>query len=181
MESGMDEKEKQMAAMLGDWMDGAGTIGPEAGSQLAEAAETALLIDAALGGGPELNPVFSDTLRARIIKNSARPRALSSRRASRSVWVRYAVAAVLFFSIAPTGIWTFMDRQEKLKMELVEKYDSMYVPYKVRVAEGTGETDTMQALSSRRLQATEDIARQWNSRRAERFFFNSSWERSSGK
>jgi len=177
----MDDKEKKMAAMLGDWMDGAGKIGPEAGSELAEAAETALLIDAALGGGPELNPVFADTLRARIVKSSAPRHSTRARRASNSIWLRYAVAAVLFFSIAPTGIWTFMDRQEKLKMELVEKYDSMYVPYKVRVAEGTGETDTMQALSRRRLQATEDIARQWNFRRAERFFFNSSWERSSGK
>ncbi|HPI75139.1 MAG TPA: hypothetical protein PLK80_00265 [bacterium] len=177
----MDEQEKQMAVMLGDWMDGAGTVGPGAASELAEAAETALLIDAALGGGPELNPAFSDTLRARIIRGSSRPRSLPSRRASRSIWVRYAVAAVLFFSIAPTGIWTFMDRQEKLKMELVEKYDSMYMPYKNRVAEGSGETDTLQALSRRRVEATEDIARQWNSRRAERFFINNSWERSSGK
>ncbi|HOC91770.1 MAG TPA: hypothetical protein PKH33_05330 [bacterium] len=177
----MDEQEKQMAAMLGDWMDGAGTVGPGAASELAEAAETALLIDVALGGGPELNPAFSDTLRARIVRSSSRPRSLPSRRASRSIWVRYAVAAVLFFSIAPTGIWTFMDRQEKLKMELVEKYDSMYMPYKNRVAEGSGEPDTLQALSRRRVEATEDIARQWNSRRAERFFINNSWERSSGK
>jgi hypothetical protein len=134
-----EEKEKQLAARLGDIIDGKPRSGDKCGPEnadLLDAAEAAAAISGTLGEGPEQNPVFSDTLRARLVRETrkkAAPAASPARRRARSsaqkrVWVQFAVAASFFLFFLPT-LFVLRDFHYRYRMELLEKYDKMYVPF----------------------------------------------------
>ncbi len=119
-----EEREKQLASRLGELMDG--RPGPDAPPEVAEAMDTAEMILAERCGGPELNPVFDATLRARLVREAGRRKrshGVSFRRYS----LHLAAAAIILF-FAPVFL-VLRDFQYKNKLELVEKYDRMYVPF----------------------------------------------------
>jgi hypothetical protein len=129
-----EEKEKKLASLFGDMVDG----NPPAGFQdaeLLEAMEAAAIISGALGDTPELNPVFSDTLRARLVRET-RKKAAPARAARSStpkrVW--YQLAAATFFLFFVPTLFVLRDVHYKYKLDLIEKYDKMYVPFSQQLA-----------------------------------------------
>lgn len=121
-----EEREKQLARRFGELMDGA-RPGPVEEPELSEAMATAEMILAAHGEGPELNPVFDATLRARLVRETKRRRIAHRDSIRRYYALRLAAAAVILF-FAPVFL-VLRDFQYKNKVELVEKYDRMYVPF----------------------------------------------------
>ena len=147
----MDEnREKELARMLGDYLDGDTGAGSEfdADPELENAIDTAHAISGAMDEGPEINPAFDETLRARLAREAggnapgeagvSAPGSLPSEDTApvapaRPVrprrWMQLAVAAVLLALIVPASLLVVDISSDARKMKLVEKYDRMYVPY----------------------------------------------------
>jgi hypothetical protein len=132
-----EEKEKQLSTRLGDFVDGK-PLGEIEDPELNEAAEAAAAILGVFGETHDLNPVFSDTLRARLVRETrmkaqtapanapAAGRRINAPRARR--WYSYAAAAVIFLFFLPS-LFVARDINNRYKQYLVKKYDKMYVPY----------------------------------------------------
>lgn len=137
----MEEKEKNNAERLSELAGGSIPAGNEA-PEVLDAADALFAIRGAAGDSPELDPVFSDTLRSRLVREVAKksaaaveqtteksvPVRVRSKGMSRRKWMQYAVAACFFIFFLPT-VFLMRDIQVRYKMAMVAKYDRMYVPY----------------------------------------------------
>jgi len=126
-----DEKEKQLAARLAGFTDGA-ALGSGGDAELFAAAGAVLAIRAALDDAPSVRPEFSETLRKRLARETHRLAATKKPSYRRLKWMQYAVAASFFFLFLPT-MWAVWESQHRYKMIQVEKYDKMYVPFSAQL------------------------------------------------
>ncbi len=137
----MNDKEKNNAERLSELAGGSIPAGNEP-PEVLDAADALFAIRGATGDSPELNPAFSDTLRARLVREVEKKSAATVEKTaeksapvrtrssgmSRRKWIQYAVAACFFIFFLPT-VFLMRDIQVRYKMAMVAKYDKMYVPY----------------------------------------------------
>ncbi len=123
-----DEKElaTRFAAALDKALAASGTDPRDLPPDAADALETALFIGAATGGAQAgLPEPFDSTLRARLSRAATPPRRRPFFISQRA---QMAVAAAIFIIMIPS-LYLVRDVQERGKLQLVEKYDKMYVPF----------------------------------------------------
>lgn len=174
-----EEKEKQLASRLGEYVDGRKLETDEDPELLAEAGAV-LSIRGALGDTPELDPLFSDTLRARLVRETRKRAAAQKPFYRRAKWMQFAVAAAFFIFFLPV-LWTIRELAEKNKMALIEKYDKMYVPYTARPNKEAYLKNHARPFSDRRMEKSLEMSRKWRRKRAEEYLDKYRKERRSGK
>jgi hypothetical protein len=145
-----EEKEKQLARQLGDYLDGA--ISADAlDDELLPDVEAAFALLSVSGGVPELKPEFDEALRARLVRDVRRRAAGGGAKTKKTMpfwkprWMQAAMAAAVFILLVPT-VFLVRERQYQHKLELVAKYDKMYTPFTVRMKQNP-ENDYWQPFS----------------------------------
>lgn len=166
--SELEEREQrqalELAMLLGAESDGFDTEDVE----VSGAADAAMAVLGAFGNVPDLKPEFDSTLRARLVRQASK----KSRPASvtMSKWKGMAVAAALMVLFVPT----VMMMREKLamesKVEALEKYDKMYVPYSERLRRGETQKYRIAAFSQSHRNRVRDMALETARRRTAEYF-----------
>ncbi len=140
-----EEKEKQLAKLLGDYLDGA-DVDPGADAEILLAAETARVVMSAADTCPRLKQEFSGTLRARLVREAEKahgvkvaPTALPAQplHVRRRRRLRAAIAAAFFVFIVPT-LWMVREQTDRNIAAQLEKYDKMYIPFTERMKSEPG-------------------------------------------
>ncbi|HOO55194.1 MAG TPA: hypothetical protein PLN69_00090 [bacterium] len=162
-----EEKEKQSASSLGEYLEG--RPAPEKTTpELEDALESAELIRGAFGGGPELNSVFSETLRARLVREAEIKQKRSRRSPLSMKWMQYA-AAVVFIIIIP-AVWAVRDSNERNRMALLEKYDKMYVPFSEKTDRVDYLAKHLTPFDKTTVNQTVTLQHEWRKKRAESYY-----------
>ncbi|MFA6447977.1 MAG: hypothetical protein WCX65_00775 [bacterium] len=172
-----EEKEKQLAARLGEIIDGK-PLNEAENPELNEAADTAAAILSAFGEAPELNPAFSETLRARLVRETQK-RAFSAPASKQRRfpappsrrWYSFAAAAVFFLFFLPT-LFIARDINNRYKLHLVEKYDKMYVPYSKQLSKNDYLGKNLRPFSEKDFLKTTTMGFNPKKNRGDSFFIN---------
>jgi hypothetical protein len=123
-----EEKEKKLAAQLGEFVDDRAGLTAGDDPELLDAADAVAAIRGALGDAPDVNSAFSETLRTRLVREVRKTTAAKKPFYRRLKWMQYTIAASFFIFFLPT-FWAIWEFQHRNKVELIEKYDKIYVPY----------------------------------------------------
>ncbi len=124
-----EEREKEQARQLAAFLDGEMDFAEfeDTDGEFLSAIETAGAISSLFSPKSPLNEAFSQTLRAKLVRETGKKYTSIKPSARRSRILQYAIAASFFFFFVP-AFWAVRDIQEKNKIALIEKYDKMYVP-----------------------------------------------------
>lgn len=157
-----EEKEKKQAQELARALDAPGVAEPR-DEEAAVALDTAMAVKGVFGNVPDIKPEFDQMLRARLVREARKRKSVSSTQNKK--WMQLAVAAVLMIVLVPTVMMMRDKIDPDVKLNQLEKYDKMYVPYSEMLKRGEVEAYRPQPFSQGhrervRRMSTENIARQ---------------------
>lgn len=154
-----EEKEKKQAEELARALEGGG--GDALDAETAAALDDAMAVLGAFGNVPDIKPEFDQMLRARLVREAGRkkkPAAAPFRK-----WMHIAVAAAFMVVLVPTIMMMRERLEPSAKLDQLEKYDKMYVPYSEQLKRGEVESYRAEPFSAghreRVRRMTSDIAR----------------------